>query len=483
MNKRDTEIVKDVLLDGDFVFTDNEKNADIILYNTCSVRKHAEDRVIGKMGQLSKQKLAESPKSYPEGKSQISYGASVLSSKSKIEDQKPKAANRPILGIIGCMAKIHGKKLFRTIPGLDLICSPSNIYDLKQDLEKVIARNIKLADIEERNYLVPKYKHIDKRDSSVCAWVSIIEGCENFCSYCVVPYARGKEISRPADEIIEEINELVERGFREVTLLGQNVNSYKLQAVRYKIQDTRYKTKEKRLDFIELLERINEETGIRRIRFMTNHPKDTSVELFEAMRDLDKVCPHLHLPLQSGSDRILGLMNRGYTVRKYKMLVDKLKSVYPECSLTTDIIVGFPGESDEDFMKTYKIMEEIKFDSAYIFKYSSRPGTKAAELEDDVPLEVKKGKNQKLLELQGKISYNKNKRYIGNFVNVLVENQTEKNIYLDKNVDNSKFKKYIGRTPDNKLVLFKGDRGLVGEEVEVEILKVTAHSLLGITYR
>ncbi|MCK4463148.1 MAG: MiaB/RimO family radical SAM methylthiotransferase, partial [Candidatus Omnitrophica bacterium] len=228
------------------------------------------------------------------------------------------------------------------------------------------------------------------------AYVNIMFGCNNFCSYCIVPYVRGREVSRPVDDILREIEELAARGIREITLLGQNVNSYKTI-------DRRLKT----IDFIRLLERINCINGIEKISFMTSHPKDASSELFKAMRDLDKVNKHLHLPLQSGSNRILKLMNRGYTLEKYEELAHNYRNLVPDARLTTDIIVGFPSEKEEDFDKTKQVLQDLRFDGAYIFKYSPRPPAKSYLTEDDVSLEIKKRRNNVLLELQKRISREK----------------------------------------------------------------------------
>jgi len=428
MNKRDTEIIKGVLSGNGFSFSDKEEDADIILFNTCSVRQHAEERVFGKMGMFIKQK-----------------------------ESNPNL----ILGVIGCMAKFYGKDLFKKLPGLDIICSPGNIHNLKNDLEEVMSKKESISDIKD-TILYDKYNCLSIRDSKISAWVSIMEGCENFCSYCVVPYTRGKEISRSLKDILNEVKYLVNEGFKEITLLGQNVNSYSCNGS----------------NFIDLLKLINDKTNIKRIRFTTSHPKDTSSKLFKAMSDLDKVCPHLHLPLQSGSDKILKFMNRKYTSSKYKCLIDNLRKIYPECNITTDIIVGFPTETDKDFRNTYDLMKQIKFDSSFIFKYSPRIKTKAFELEDDVTNSKKKERNNKLLELQNDISFCKNKKYVNKKINVLVEARTNKKIHTKQG--SKSLKNYIGRSLDNRLIFLKGSKGLVGKEVEAKIIKATPHTLIAI---
>ena len=375
------------------------------------------------------------------------------------------------MGITGCMAKIHKDNLFNKIPGLDIICAPSNIHKIAEDLKKIIKNQQKISNIKESSdFINSKYVYHDTRDSKISTWVSIIEGCENYCSYCIVPFARGREISRPAKSIIDEINKLVDKGFEEITLLGQNVNSYSM---------TCSKTKSGGRDFIYLLEKINNNTAIKRIRFLTSHPKDTSVNLFKAMKDLDKVCPHLHLPLQSGSEKILKLMNRKYTFSKYKKLVEKLRDIYPECSLTTDIITGFPSETQKDFQDTYNAICNIKYDSAYIFKYSARPGTAAAKMTDTVTEKEKKERNNILLELQNKICLDKNKKYINKTVDVYIEKKTNKKIYLD--CDKKYSFKYTGRTAGNHLVFVLTDKKPLQTKVKVKVLDATSHALLSIT--
>ncbi|MCX5665518.1 MAG: tRNA (N6-isopentenyl adenosine(37)-C2)-methylthiotransferase MiaB, partial [Candidatus Omnitrophica bacterium] len=288
------------------------------------------------------------------------------------------------------------------------------------------------------------------REDKYKAYVSIGEGCNNFCSYCIVPYVRGKERSRDAKDIIKEVKDLAGRGFKEVMLLGQNVNSYK------------------DVGFINLLKELNDIKGIERIRFMTSHPKDASVELFKAMRDLDKVCAHLHLPLQAGSDRILKLMNRGYNARKYLEMVKEYKKYLPGGSITTDIIVGFPSETKKDFEKTVKIMKDIDFDGAYMFKYSPRPPAKSSKLKDDVSQRVKEERLETLINLQCQISLNKNELLTGKTFDVLVDGQNKK--------DPSKF---TGRTGTNKVAVFDGSKDMIGRIVSVKIESVTPHALRG----
>ncbi len=378
MNNRDSEIVRGMLEEQGYTFVESHDKADIVIFNTCSVREHAEHRAV-----------------------------SILAS---IARKKP----RRIFGLIGCVAQHRKEALFKTIPRLSFIAGPSNIYEVPKILKTIIypggvtslppSPNCFRVRLQRTSCSVPprgcrpvNYINPEYRESETHAYVNIIYGCDNFCSYCIVPYVRGKEVSRPVRDILKEIEELVSRGIREITLLGQNVNSY----------GQRTENREQRTEFVRLLERINGINDIRKINFMTSHPKDASMELFKAMRDLDKVDKHLHLPFQSGSNRILKLMNRGYTVEKYKELARSYRNLVPDAKLTTDIIVGFPSEKEEDFNKTKQVLQDLRFDSAYIFKYSPRPPAKSAEMTDDVPLGIKKRRNNVLLDLQKKISREK----------------------------------------------------------------------------
>jgi len=351
MNVRDSEIILGMLQKEGYLETESPKEADVVIFNTCSVRKHAEERAISNMGMLL----------------------------------KARGKKEKIFGIVGCTAQALKKDLFSRLPGLNIVCGPANIYDIPDLIKKAIKKDTQVLAVDRVKR--PLLRDCSFRTDNLKAYVSIMYGCNNFCSYCIVPYVRGRQLSRPLRHIIDEVKDLASRGCREITLLGQNVNSYG--------QDLKGKT-----DFTGLLEKLNRVAGIERIRFMTSHPKDASKRLFSAMRDLSKLCKHLHLPLQSGSDKILKLMNRGYSFSDYSGLIECLRKIIPGCNITTDIIVGFPQESEADFQKTYQAMQKIRFDQAFIFKYSPRPKTKAAELEDDVPLKVKQKRNNMLLKLQ-----------------------------------------------------------------------------------
>ena len=355
MNVRDSEIITGLFLGKCFQQADSADEADIVLFNTCSVRRHAEERAISNMGALLKNKKQRSK----------------------------------VYGIIGCTAQALKKDLFRRLPGLDIVCGTGQIHRLPKLVQEAQKSKILACGGVDEDIPQPQSCY---REDKQAAFVSIMRGCNNFCSYCIVPYVRGKERSRKVEDIAREVEDLTKRGIEEITLLGQNVNSYKGDV------------SAKKCDFVQLLKFMNGIKGVKRIKFMTSHPKDATIELFRAIRDFDKVVKQLHLPLQSGSDRILKLMNRGYTSRKYTGLVRKLRILVPGCRITTDMIVGFPGETNADFRKSYKIMNEIKFNAAYIFKYSPRLPAKSSFMEDSVPKETKEKRHKILLDLQKRLA-------------------------------------------------------------------------------
>ena len=427
MNDRDSELVYGLLSGQGYAKTDTIEEADIAVFNTCSVRKHAEERAYGRVGMLKKWKQ-ENPKR--------------------------------IIGIIGCMAQSHKGRIFERLPHVDFICGPANIYDIpKLILRRRVQdqqRYISALDQKQR----PNIEQPALRQGPTSAYVSIGEGCDNFCSYCIVPYVRGRERSRSKKLILQEVARLTEAGIKEVILLGQNVNSYRSQGQR---------SKSKERGFVKLLENINKVRGIERIRFMTSHPKDANKDLFKAMRDLRKVCEHLHLPLQSGSNRILERMRRGYSREGYLRLVGDYRKILPRSSLTTDIIVGFPGESSKDFHQTCRTMKEIGFDSAFIFKYSPRPPAKSCARKDDVPVNIKEDRNHRLLDLQREMSRKVNERLIGREAEVFVESENRK----------PKGKSLRGRTRTNKITVFDGSQRLINTMVDVKIRRVTPNTLIG----
>lgn len=361
MNDRDSEIIYGLMLDRGWEKAESYEDADCILINTCSVRHHAEQRGYSNMGALA-----------------------------KLKRHKPGI----VLGFIGCTAEKDKNIVLERLPHVDIVAGPTNIYDIPDCIEDVM-RNRQVV-MATGNPVRPEHQNPTYHESPVRAYISISEGCDNYCTYCVVPYVRGRQRSRHTDTIINEIRLASKTGISEITLLGQNVNSYG-------------KDLGEGYDFVSLLRDISEIESVKMIRFVTCHPKDTKEELFKAMRDLPKVYKHLHLPLQSGSAKILKAMKRGYTPEHYLGLTEKLRTYIPTCNLTTDIIVGFPGETDEDFRDTSDMMKKIRFDSAYIYKYSPRPPAESCELTDDVPEDIKKKRHAVLLELQKAISKEKSK--------------------------------------------------------------------------
>lgn len=413
MNEHDSERILGILASHGFSEVDEPKKADIVIFNTCAIREKAEQKFLSSLG--------------------------------RIKHLKKKRENFTII-VAGCSAQIRGHSLLKKAPYIDYIIGPDNIDKIND-----ILRN---RETEERIFLDenPKIGEIDLptvRKDSVKAWVNIIYGCNNFCSYCVVPYTRGRERSRPVENILREIRELGERGYKEVTLLGQNVNSYRDQEI----------------TFPELLEMINKIEGIERIRFVTSHPKDLSIRLIEVMRDCEKVCEHIHLPLQAGSDRILKLMNRKYTYSEYLEKVELLRKNIPNISITSDIIVGFPQESDQDFEKTINALREIQFDGIFAFKYSNRPCAKASKLGGQIPDSVKSERLTAVLNLQDEITERKNRTCEGTIQEVLFENSEEK-------------ESSMGRTRTNKIVKV-AEKVESGKILNVKIKRAYRHALEG----
>ena len=350
MNDRDSEAIEEMFRSQGYRLCDNSDGVDVVIFVTCSVREHAEDRVWGKLRMLARARR-----------------------------------KKPVFVLSGCMAQEHKANAFKKLPAIDVVCGPANIKELPRLVKKALAGESRILAVDKKSRPVKK-STLPHKKGLKSASVNIMYGCSNFCSYCIVPYVRGSEISRPVESIITEIKDLVQSGTEEITLLGQNVNSY-----------------DGCCDFVQLLEKINAIKGIKRIKFITSHPKDAGEELFKAMKGLKGIAKQLHLPLQSGSDRILKLMNRRYTTVQYLGKIKLLRKHLPNVRLTTDVIVGFPTEKQADFKKTYNLMNKIKFDAAYIFKYSPRPPAKSSRMKDDVPLDVKKKRNQMLLELQRKL--------------------------------------------------------------------------------
>ncbi|MEN8264731.1 MAG: tRNA (N6-isopentenyl adenosine(37)-C2)-methylthiotransferase MiaB [Nitrospirota bacterium] len=441
MNVHDSEKIAGVFSESGYDGSEDSKNADVIVLNTCSIREKAEQKFFSELGRLK-----------------------------KVKKHKPHLK----IAVAGCIAQQKGKEIFIKYPYVDFIFGPNNIDNLQSWIEASGVER-RVSDVKDgqqdmslrstpdarRSTAVndnPEY-HTKilpmKRIGRVKAWVSIMYGCNNFCTYCVVPYTRGRERSRPPEDIYNEIQALADQGFTEVTLLGQNVNSYG-------------KTLKGNIDFPDLLKKIHTIEKIRRIRFVTSHPRDFSDNLINTMKELPKVCRHLHLPVQSGSDRVLEAMNRGYTYDEYKNKIDLLKESIPGIAITTDIIAGFPGETEEDFDRTMTALSDVEYDGIFAFKYSRRPGTKALDLPDHINEEIKSGRLSQILKLQESVTFRKNKTLEGESPEILVESKS--------GTDPDKM---TGRTGTNKIVNFCGDNDDIGKIIQVKILKARMHSLDG----
>lgn len=423
MNEEDSEKISGVLKGIGYLRTDIKEEADIIIFNTCCVRENAEQKVFGHLGAL-----------------------------------KALKRNNPnlIIVITGCMMQQKGMpdKVMKKFPHIDIIAGSFNSYKLPEYIERVKTEGNSIIEIWDKEKDIVEGLPVDRK-SDVKAFVTIMYGCNNFCSYCIVPYVRGRERSREPENIVNEIVDLVSKGYKEVTLLGQNVNSYGVGL-------------EPEIDFADLLRKVNEIEGLERIRFMTSHPKDVSDRLIQAMAECEKVCEHGHFALQSGSSRILEKMNRKYSREDYLNLVKKLRKAMPDVAITTDLIVGFPGETEEDFEETLTLAQEVEFDSAFTFIYSQREGTPAATHQEQVPEDVKHNRFNRLVKVVNDAMAKKNKEYVGKVVEVLVEGPS-------KNDET----KLMGRTRTTKLVNFDGKPEYIGKLVNVKITKANSFSLVG----
>ncbi len=413
MNVHDSEKMAGVLLGEGYGLTDTLNDADLVIFNTCSIRQKAEQKFRSELGRTK-----------------------------SLKKKKPLIK----IAVAGCIAQQQGAGIFKKSPHVDYVLGPQSIHKLKDLIKKE-----NHAVLTEDNPEIEYAEFPMLRNDSIKAWVSIMYGCNNFCSYCIVPYTRGRERSRPSKDILSEIRGLALSGFKEATLLGQNVNSYRSD-----------------IDFPGLLTAINPTEGIERIRFITSHPRDLSDALISCIKDLPKVCEHIHLPLQSGSSRILKLMNRGYSYDDYLSKIEKLREKVPGISITTDIISGFPTETDDDHNLTLKALRNVEFDGIFAFKFSPRPGTKAAEMENAVPDLLKSQRLAEILSLQDEITLNKNKKLEGLIEEVLLEGSGK--------AGNDKI---AGRTRTNKIVNLKGDDSSKGIMVNVRIVKALRHSLEG----
>lgn len=423
MNEEDSEKLSGMLKRVGYTKTEVLEEAGIIIYNTCCVRENAENKVFGNLGELK-----------------------------HLKKKNPDL----IIAVCGCMMQQEGMadKILKKFPHVNIIFGTHNAYKFPEYLNRVRTEGVQVKEIFNKETDIVEGVPID-RQSDVKAFVTIMYGCNNFCTYCVVPYVRGRERSRKSDDIINEIKDLVGKGYKEITLLGQNVNSYG-------------KELEENIDFAKLLRKINEVDGIERVRFMTSHPKDLNKDVILAIKECDKLCEQIHLPVQSGSDKILKKMNRHYTKEYYLELVDMIKKEIPDVSLTTDIIVGFPGETEEDFLETLDLVERVGYDSAFTFIYSRRNNTPADMMLNQVPDADKHHRFDRLIKAVNDGVIRSNKVYEGKVVEVLVEGPS-------KNDET----KLTGRTRNGKLVNFVGENIKAGDLVNVKIVRAQPFSLIG----
>lgn len=422
MNSKDSEKLLGILEEIGYVETDSE-NADFVIYNTCTVRENANLKVYGRLGYLK-----------------------------TVKQKNPDM----LIALCGCMMQEENvvEKIKKSYRFVDIIFGTHNIYKLAELLYSRLTKDKMIIEIQEGTKEIVEDLPMERK-YSFKSGVNIMFGCNNFCSYCIVPYVRGRERSRKPEDIVEEIKKLVADGVVEIMLLGQNVNSYG-------------KDFEEKLSFAGLLELIENIEGLKRVRFMTPHPKDLSDELIETIKNSKKICRHLHLPIQSGSTKVLSEMNRKYTKEDYLNLVDKIKTAVPEISLTTDIIVGFPGETEDDFEDTLDVVRKVRFDSAYTFIYSKRTGTPAAKMENQISAATVKARFERLLkEIQG-ISAQVTLRDLGKTMEVLVDEVNDQNNEL-----------VSGRLSNNVIVHFKGDKSLIGKIVDVELEESKGFYYLG----
>lgn len=444
MNVLDSEMVIADLKRHGYTVVDSPEDADTVLYNTCSVREHAEDKVYSALGTIRESKK-----------------------------------NRPdmLIGVMGCMAQKDQEIIFKRAPYVDMVVGPGQLHTIPDLLNKVRSGEgrqmaVSLGRKDDKQTVVARsHETFDPlrdptmRPTPFQAYLRIQIGCDKFCTYCVVPNTRGPEQGRDPAQIVSEARVLAEQGCREITLLGQTVNSYRFTADGVTT------------DMTSLLEMLHEIDGIDRIKFVTNYPKDMTGRLLTAVRDLPKVSPYLHVPAQSGSDDVLKRMKRGYTIADYMEMFQRIERILPDAAVSSDFIVGFCGETDEDFEKSVALVERCRFKNSFIFQYSVRPGTKASErLEDDVPREIKAERNHRLLEVQNRIAKEENAKMIGRDVEVLVEGPSKKSADSDPD---SPVVQMTGRTPCDRIVVFDGNRRQAGQLLQVHVDDVSSHTLVG----
>ena len=418
MNVSDSELVESILIKKGYKAIIDPDNADVLFVNTCSIREHAEDKVHSLLGRYN-----------------------VLKSK------KPDM----IIGVLGCMAQSLKHDILENKPYVDIVLGPDSYRKLPELLNRHKINKQSLVDTELSRYEV--YDDLfPSRKKGINAWITIMRGCDKFCTFCIVPFTRGRERSRSIDGIVNEIKNAVKDGFTEVTLLGQNVNSYNFDGQKFHV----------------LLENVARVPGLKRLRYTSPHPQDITIELLDIMARYDNICNSIHLPLQSGSDRILKRMNRTYTSDHFINIVRKIREILPDAGISTDIIVGFPGESEKDFSDTINVMEKVNFDSAFTFKYSPRNGTKASGYEDQINEDIKQKRLEQIISLQKSHTILRNQSYLGKIENVLIEKQSKRNIG-----------KWAGRTDSNKWVIFDKDHASIKDIVPVLIMEARGITLHG----
>jgi tRNA-2-methylthio-N6-dimethylallyladenosine synthase len=449
MNERDSEAVAAQLVAKGYSLAKSEALADVVLLNTCSVRDLAEQKAMNKMKNLAGTARKDNP--------------------------------NQILGYMGCMAQSRGKELIEKLPDVDLVLGTQKFHRAAEYLDEIISgRREKIVDIaaeEKSEATIREHLLNGSAKTSVSAFVSIMQGCNQYCTFCIVPYTRGEERSRTIPDIVAECRELVARGVREITLLGQIVTSFGKRFSQDELSGGASVPASRLVSslapptksaFVQLLEAVHEIEGLERIRFTSPHPKGYGDDLVEAYGRLPKLCESAHLPLQSGSDRLLKLMHRGYTREKFLGIIEKLRRAKPGIGITTDIIVGFPGETEEDFEMTLSLAREVQFDNAYIFKYSPRRDTPAADMPDQVPQAIREDRNHRLLDLVNEIAARKYDSFIGRQVEILVEGPSKKNAA-----------RYTGRTRCNRIVLFDGSARHQGQLMDVKIERTGSFTLYG----
>jgi tRNA-2-methylthio-N6-dimethylallyladenosine synthase len=431
MNERDSEAVAAQLVAKGYTLAKSEAVADVVLLNTCSVRDMAEQKALGKM-------------------------AAVIGAAKK---ERP----NQVFGFMGCMAQSRGRELIDQLPDVDLVVGTQKFHRTADYLDEILTgRREKVVDVaaeEKSEATIREHLLNGNAQKSVTAFVSIMQGCNQYCTFCIVPYTRGEERSRSIPDIVAECRELVSRGVKEITLLGQIVTSYGKRDV---------PVENGKSAFVQLIEAVHEIDGLERIRFTSPHPKGYGDDLVEAYARLPKLCENAHIPVQSGSDRMLKLMHRGYTRERYLGIIQKLRRAKPGIGISTDVIVGFPGETEEDFEQTLTLAREVEFDQAFIFKYSQRRDTPAAGMPDQLSTKVKEERNQRLLELINGIAKRRYEKLVGSRVQILVEGPSKKNAA-----------RLMGRTRCNKIVVFEGSERHRGQVMDVRITRTGSFTLYG----